>query len=199
MPISVADMHVVVLMLILTGIPAVIPDLASVANSLALQDMFYQRFLDHYQFNETASGGGDTDAIRHKTFFVDPNDPLHAYPDAQDEFIHDLFQTITVYEINNSERIRKCVKVASALGIVSLAFIGLGVVAFVSPTVVAIGRSSQDSTGSNELLQLTSTIFESIQKAHAIYKKSWSSHSFVLYLLPFCYSVPFVWLYSSIG
>jgi len=160
------------LLLMVAAVPAVVSSERAKSSSLDLQDMFYKRFLDRYQYNTTTDEEAeDTEAIRRRTFFVDPNDPLHAYPNAQDEFIHDLFQTITVYEINNSEKIRKGLEYASRLGLVSLAFIGLGIIAYISPAA-AVGRSSQDFTGSSELIQLTSTILESIQKAHVLYRQS---------------------------
>jgi len=157
-----------VLLLVVMAIPSVIPDAETSASSLELQNMYYQKFIERYQMNATSDElAADTSTIRKKTFFRDPNDPLHAYPDAQDEFIHDLFQTITVYEINNSEKIRKGVDVASALGLASVVALGLRVFsALTTFAFSANGRSWQDHTSTDELVQLTSTILESIQRLH---------------------------------
>jgi len=141
------------------------------AGTRELQDAYYQKFLERHQVNEI---GSSVDSADRKTMLVNPDDPLHAYPDAYDEFIHRLFQRVTIFEINNADKIRGMIGVATAVGIVGLVGIVLGGIAFVAPAAVAIGigRRSLPTSASDQLMQLTSTILESIQKGHALYHQS---------------------------
>ena len=115
-------------------------------------------------------------------------DPLHAYPDAADIKVHEIFQKATVFEINNSVLVRrvltflKVVLIAKAitLGLLAVIVVG-GVIIAALPLAISLGRrrrrrslsssSSSSSIDWDQFSQLASQVLDAIESAQVRYEQ----------------------------
>lgn len=128
------------------------------SRTLRLQEHFYRKFQDRYKTVTSAA----TSLLLHRPYAlvqkVSPwsrgwnfiKDPLHAFPSAADIKIHNIFQRLAVFEINNADQIRRLlvglrvISIAQALGVAIALAVVLGGALLVAP-LAAFGRRSYEA------------------------------------------------------
>ena len=109
----------------------------------SIQDFPYGKFLEESSNNNEQSSPISATIVRKKSGkWINPFDPLHAYPNFEDIIVHEIFQKLTIYEINNSEKVRTLINIFKAVAIIGVVLLSIALVTIAAPVVAVFGRRS---------------------------------------------------------